>query len=80
MSYPGTSQSHTHVGEGAIITLGNPGVIIMGPSGLQANTMGVLGEANIGDTSGPNAVNPSGTPNGIRLPMQNNFGRGRRRR
>jgi len=80
MSYPGTQQSHTHIGEGAIITLGNPGVIIMGPSGLQANTIGVLGEANMGDTSGPNAVNPSGTPNGIRLPMQNNFGRGRRRR
>jgi hypothetical protein len=80
MSYPGTSQPHTHVGEGAIVTLGNPGVIIMGPSGLQANTMGVLGEANMGDTSGPNAVNPSGIPNGIRLPMQNNFGIGRRRR
>jgi hypothetical protein len=52
----------------------------MGPGGLQVNAMGVLGEANMGDTSGPNAVNPSGTPNGIRLPSQNNFGRGRRRR
>ena len=80
MSYPGSPQDHTHVGEGAIVTLGNPGVIIMGPGGLQVNTMGVLGNANMGDTSGPNAVNPSGTPNGIRLPSQNNFGRGRRRR
>ena len=35
--------------------------------------MGTLGEPNMGDTSGPNAVNPSGTPNGIRLPSQNNF-------
>jgi hypothetical protein len=80
MSYPGTQEDHSHNGEGAIVTLGNPGVIIMGPSGLQVNTMGTIGDANLGDTSGPNAVNPSGTPNGIRLPLQNNFGRGRRRR
>ena len=79
MSYPGTPQGHTHIAEGAIVTLGTPGVIIMGPGGLQVNTMGTLGETNMGDTSGPNAVNPSGTPNGIRLPTQNNFGRGRRR-
>ena len=79
MSYPGTSQGHTHIGEGAIVTIGTPGVIIMGSSGLQVNTIGTLGEANMGDTSGPNAVNPSGIPNGIRLPMQNNFGRSRRR-
>lgn len=78
MSYPGTPIDHGHDGEGAIVTLGNPGVIIMGSSGLQVNTMGTSG-ATLGDTSGPNAVNPSGTPNGIRLPMQNNFGRGRRR-
>ena len=78
MSYPGTPQGHTHVSEGTIVTLGNPGVIIMGPSGLQVNTLGTSGEA-LGDTSGPNAVNPSGTQAGIRLPMQNNFGRGRRR-
>ena len=80
MSYPGTPIDHSHNGEGAIVTLGNPGVIIMGSSGLQVNTMGTIGETNMGDTSGPNAVNPSGTPNGIRLPSQNNFGRGRRRR
>jgi len=80
MSYPGVPIGHNHSGEGAIVTLGNPGVIIMGPSGLQANTMGTLGEANMGETSGANAVNPSGTPNGIRLPSQNNFGISRRRR
>ncbi len=73
MSYPGTPKGHTHVGEGAIVTLGNPGVIIMGTNGLQVNTLGTSG-ATLGDTSGPNAVNPSGTPNGIRLPLQNNFG------
>lgn len=76
MSYTGTPQGHTHIAEGAIVTLGNPGVIIMGPSGLQVNTLGTSG-ATLGDTSGPNAVNPSGTPNGIRLPLQNNFGRRR---
>lgn len=78
MSNPGIPVDHRHNGEGAIVTLGNPGVIIMGSSGLQVNTMGTSG-ATLGETSGPNAVNPSGTPNGIRLPMQNNFGRGRRR-
>ena len=78
MSYPGTPEGHSHNGEGAIVTLGNPGVIIMGPSGLQVNTLGTSGET-LGETSGPNAVNPSGTSSGIRLPMQNNFARGRRR-
>lgn len=80
MSYPGEpTVDHTHVGMGAIASLGTPGVIIMGPGGLQVNTLGNLDGANFGDTSGPNAVNPSGTPNGIRLPMQNNFGKGKRR-
>jgi len=78
MSYPGTPKDHSHNGEGAIVTLGNPGVIIMGPSGLQVNTLGTSG-ATLGETSGPNAVNPSGTSSGIRLPAQNNFARGRRR-
>jgi hypothetical protein len=78
MSYPGTPIDHNHSGEGAIVTLGNPGVIVMGPSGLQVNTLGTSG-ATLGDTSGPNAVNPSGIPSGIRLPLQNSFSRGRRR-
>jgi hypothetical protein len=78
MSYPGIEENHTHLGEGVIQSLGNPGVIIMGPSGLQVNTLGTSGET-LGDTSGPNAVNPSGTQAGIRLPMQNNFGTRRRR-
>lgn len=76
MSYPGTPQGHTHVGEGVIQSLGTPGVIVMGPGGLQVNTLGTSG-TTLGDTSGPNAVNPSGVQNGIRLPMQNNFGRRR---
>lgn len=73
MSYPGEpTQEHSHVGTGAIASLGTPGVIIMGPGGLQTNTLGNLDGANFGEI-GPNSVNPSGTPNGIRLPMQNNF-------
>ena len=81
MSYPGTNPvDHNHFGNGAIASLGTPGVIIMGPSGLQVNTLGNLEGANMGDTAGPNAVNPSGVPNGIRLPSQNNFGKPRRRR
>jgi hypothetical protein len=78
MSYPGTPVDHSHNGQGAIVTLGTPGVIIMGSSGLQVNTLGTSG-ATLGETSGPNAVNPSGIQSGIRLPMQNNFSRGRRR-
>jgi hypothetical protein len=78
MSYPGTPEDHTHFGEGVIQSLGTPGVIIMGPSGLQVNTLGTSGET-LGDTSGSNAVNPSGTQAGIRLPMQNNFNIRRRR-
>jgi len=79
MSYPGDQPvEHTHVGTGAFASLGTPGVIIMGPGGLQTNTLGNLDGANFGEF-GPNSVRPSGTPNGIRLPMQNNFGRSKRR-
>jgi hypothetical protein len=73
MSYPGEpTQDHTHVGTGAIASLGTPGVIIMGSDGLQTNTLGNLDGANFGEL-GLNSVNPSGTSNGIRLPSQNNF-------
>jgi hypothetical protein len=79
MSYPGEPPiEHTHRGTGAIASLGTPGVIIMGPGGLQTNTLGNMDGANFGEL-GPNSVNPSGTPNGIRLPIQNNFGRRKRR-
>lgn len=79
MSYPGEpTREHTHVGTGAIASLGTPGVIIMGPGGLQTNTLGNLDGANFGEF-GPNSVRPSGTPNGIRLPQQNNFRKGKRR-
>lgn len=81
MSYPGTDPiDHNHVGNGAITSLGTPGVIVIGSHGLEVNTLGTLPGANMGETSGPNSVNPSGTPGGIRLPEQNNFGKQRRRR
>ena len=78
MSYPGTPQDHTHASEGAIVTLGNPGVIIMGLHGLQVNTLGTQG-VSLGVTTGANAVNPSGTQGGVKLPSQNNFRRSKRR-
>ena len=78
MSYPGNPVDHNHLGNCAIVTLGSPGVIVMGSNGLQMNTMGTMDGAIIGDTTGPNAVNPSGTAGGIRLPEQNNFRRRRR--
>ena len=71
MSYPGSDQNNPLNGEGAFAV---NGVIIMGPSGpMTQQYLGQIGSAIIGDTSGPNSVNPSGTPSGIRLATQNNF-------
>jgi hypothetical protein len=79
MSYPGEQPAnHSHNGSGAFASLGTPGVIVMGPGGLQTNTLGNIDGANFGEF-GPNSVRPSGTPNGIKLPAQNNFGRSKRR-
>lgn len=74
MSYPGEEVSNPLNGDGALSVGGVGGAIIMGPGGLitqQAlgNKPGVI----FGDTTGPNAVNPSGTPNGIRNPIQGGF-------
>ena len=75
MSYPGNPTiSHQHSGDGAIGVV--TGAIIMGPGGpMTQATLGSIGEASMGETTGPNAVNPSGTPSGIRLATQNNFKR-----
>jgi hypothetical protein len=83
MSYPGSNPvSHQHNGDGAIAVV--QGAIIIGPGGPQTQmVIGALGTASMGDTEGPNAVNPSGTVAGVRLPTQNNFrstSRSRRRR
>jgi hypothetical protein len=75
MSYPGNNSNNPINGEGAFVVGGVGGAIIMGPQGLTTDM--ILGNenpgANMGDTSGPNAVNPSGTPNGIRHATQGGF-------
>jgi hypothetical protein len=71
MSYPGSDISNPINGEGAFAVV--QGAIIIGPEGPQTQFLGNIGEVIMGETSGQNAVNPTGTPSGIRLPMQNNF-------
>ena len=76
MSYSSTNPNETLNAEGAVAINSVGGVIIMGPNGLITNTNAlgnIEGEVIFGDTSGPNAVNPSGTPSGGRHPQQNNF-------
>jgi hypothetical protein len=77
MSYNNSDRENPLNGDGSFVVGGVGGAIIMGPGGLQ--TQMALGMktpgAIMGDTSGPNAVNPSGTQNGaaIRHAQQNNF-------
>lgn len=73
MSYPGNPKvDHQHNGDGAIGVIN--GAIIIGPNGpVTQQVLGGIGQASMGETSGPNAVNPSGNPSGIKLPTQNNF-------
>lgn len=75
MSYPGSNPENPINGTGAFAVGGVGGAIVSGPSGpmTQINVLGNLEDANFGDTSGPNATNPSGTPSGVRLPQQNGF-------
>jgi hypothetical protein len=71
MSYPGSNINNPLNGEGAFAVIG---AIIMGPTGpMTQQHLGQIGSSIIGDTTGPNAVNPSGTPSGITLPTQNGF-------
>lgn len=78
MSYPGSDPNNPLNGEGAFAVIG---AIIIGPGGPQTQAfLGNTQQPNMGDTSGPNAVNPSGRPAGIKLPTQNNFRSGRRKR
>lgn len=71
MSYPGSNPQNPLNGEGAFAVVG---AIIMGPNGpMTQQYLGQNGTAVMGDTTGSNAVNPSGTPSGIRLATQNNF-------
>lgn len=71
MSYPGSDIDNPLNGEGAFGVI--QGAIIIGPRGPQTQVLGNIGSVTMGDTTGRNAVNPSGTPSGIKLPTQNNF-------
>ena len=59
-------------GDGVAVSGGIGGAVAQGPNGNLSPTdvMGNIATANFGDFSGPNAVNPSGTPGGILLPEQ----------
>ena len=66
-------KSFSHpTGDGVAVSGNIGGAVAQGPSGNLSPTtvMGNIATANFGDFSGPNAVNPSGTPGGILLPEQ----------
>ena len=66
-------KSFSHpTGDGVAVSGGIGGAVARGPAGNLSPTdvMGNIATANFGDFSGPNAVNPSGTPGGILLPEQ----------
>jgi hypothetical protein len=66
-------KSFSHpTGDGVAVSGGIGGATAQGPAGNLSPTtvMGNIATANFGDFSGPNAVNPSGTPGGILLPEQ----------
>ena len=72
-NYPGTpTVAHQHAGDGSVASGGIGGATVTGPGGnlSPADSLGNIATANFGVTSGPNAVNPSGTPGGILLPEQ----------
>lgn len=75
MSYSSNDNSNPINGNGSFAVGGVGGAIVMGQGGL--TTQMILGMKNngaiMGETSGPNAVNPSGNPSGIRHAQQNNF-------
>ena len=76
MSYSSKDPNATLNAEGAVAISTVGGVIIMGPRGLitHSNALGnIEGDVIFGDTTGPNAVNPSGTPSGGKHAQQNNF-------
>ena len=71
-NYPGSSEAHNHDGQGSFASGGIGGATATGPGGnlSPADSLGNIATANFGVTTGPNAVNPSGTPGGILLPEQ----------
>jgi len=71
-NYPGTTEAHNHDGQGAFASGSVGSATVTGPSGnlSPAASLGNISSANFGDTDGPNAVNPTGTPGGILAPEQ----------
>ena len=59
-------------GDGVAVSGGIGGAVAQGPNGnlTPAASLGNIATANYGDLSGPNAVNPTGTPGGILAPEQ----------
>lgn len=59
-------------GDGVAVSGGIGGAVALGPDGAlsPAASLGNIATANFGDTSGANAVNPTGTPGGILAPEQ----------
>ena len=59
-------------GDGVAVSGGIGGAVAQGPNGNlnPAASLGNIATANYGDFSGPNAVNPTGTPGGILAPEQ----------
>lgn len=77
MSYPSSNPNNPINAEGALAVGGVGGAIISGPGGLTTNMVlgPLVGNFTMGDTSGPNAVNPSGKPNGVRHAIQGGMAR-----
>jgi hypothetical protein len=69
MSYPGLNEINS---EGAFAVGGIGGAIVSARGGLTTDmVLGQLaGNFTMGETSGPNAVNPSGRANGVRHAIQ----------
>jgi hypothetical protein len=72
-NYPGSpTVAHQHAGDGSFASGDIGGATVTGPNGAlsPAASLGNIATADFGVTTGPNAVNPSGTPGGILLPEQ----------
>jgi hypothetical protein len=71
-NYPGSpTVSHQHAGDGAFASGDIGGATATSPTTSNVGAeMGNIATANFGVTSGPNAINPTGTPGGILLPEQ----------
>ena len=72
-NYPGSpTESHAHNGDGGFASGAIGGATVTGPDGnlSPAASLGNIATANFGVTTGPNAVNPTGTPGGILAPEQ----------